>query len=365
VLKRIRWWWRQPDHYLWFSAYLQARRMTGLTRAVLGFTSGTLAVIPFAMMWSTEPPESTIRSVMSVVSFVGGGSCALLWVVRWPAKSQSIAFAVASSVSITLAALAQTDPTIGLLACTAFATVSGYIAIFHTAFLMVVNAVVVVVVPVFPAMALMTSHGVVTAGCEYALVVVVNIAVPFGIQILVHALGVDLLNADRDPLTGLLNRRAFFERAGQLVVTQGFADAHLVVAMIDLDRFKLLNDTEGHAAGDRVLIAVGNALREHTRPSAVVGRVGGEEFLVADVFADPRQGALGQRLCDAVAELAYEITASVGVASVRCDEVLGGGDPKNVITALIASADGAMYDAKRDGGNRSRQRVGPVDEYSH
>ena len=67
-----------------------------------------------------------------------------------------------------------------------------------------------------------------------------------------HALGVDLLNADRDPLTGLLNRRAFFfERAGQLVVTQGFAGAHLVVAMIDLDRFKLLNDTEGHAAGDR------------------------------------------------------------------------------------------------------------------
>ena len=83
---------------------------------------------------------------------------------------------------------------------------------------------------------------------------------------------------------------------------------------------------------------------------------------MADVFADPTLGALGQRLCDAVAELSYEITASVGVASVRCDEVLGGGDPKTVITALIASADAAMYDAKRDGGNRSRQRVGPVDE---
>ena len=56
---------------------------------------------------------------------------------------------------------------------------------------------------------------------EYWLVVVVNIAVPFGIQILVRALGVDLLNADRDPLTGLLNRRAFYERASQLVAAHG------------------------------------------------------------------------------------------------------------------------------------------------
>jgi diguanylate cyclase (GGDEF)-like protein len=275
-----------------------------------------------------------------------------------------MAFAITASASITMAALAQSDPTMALLACTAFVAVSGYIAVFHTALFMVANAVVVVVVPVVPAVALLATHGVVRASCEYWLVVVVNIAVPFGIQILVRALGVDLLNADRDPLTGLLNRRAFYERAGQLVAAHAYTDSHLVVAMIDLDRFKMLNDSEGHAAGDRALMAVGHGLREHTRSNAIVGRVGGEEFLVADVFSDPRQAALGQRLCDAVATLPYEITASVGIASARCDQMLERHDSSLPITALIASADGAMYDAKRNCGNQCLQRVAPLGQRS-
>jgi diguanylate cyclase (GGDEF)-like protein len=360
MFKRLRWWWGQPDHYVWFSSYLQTRRMAGMTRAVMAMTSASLAVVPLAMSFSSAPPHGAARTVLAVLSVVGGLGCALLWIVRWPNRKGSIGFAIAASASITMASLAQSDPALALLACTAFVAVSGYIAVFHTAPFMVANAVVVVVVPVVPVIALMTTHGVVRAVTEYWLVVAVNIAVPFGIQILVRALGVDLLNADRDPLTGLLNRRAFYERTGQLVAAHGYTDSHLVVAMIDLDRFKLLNDTEGHAAGDRALMAVGHGLREHTRSSAIVGRVGGEEFLVADVFADPRQAVLGQRLCDAVAALPYEITASVGIASARCDKFAERHDPNLAITALIASADGAMYDAKRNGGNQSRQRVGPL-----
>jgi diguanylate cyclase (GGDEF)-like protein len=362
-LKRIRWWWRQPDNYVWFSSYLQARRMVGMTRAVMAVTSASLAIIPFALLWSSTPPDGVVRIVVSILSVVGGTGCALLWIVRWPSRSQSVAFAVTASVSIAMATLSQSDPSLALLACTAFVAVSAYIAIFHTALLMVANAVVVVVVPIVPAVALAMTHGVVRTLCEYGLMVMVNIAVPFGIQIIVQALGVDLLNADRDPLTGLLNRRAFYERTGQLVAAHGYSDSHLVVAMIDLDRFKLLNDTEGHAAGDRVLIAVGHSLREQTRPTAIVGRVGGEEFLVADVFVDPRQAALGQRLCDAVADLPYEITASVGIASARCDQFVEHHDPNLVINALVALADGAMYDAKRNGGNQSRQRVAPFEPY--
>lgn len=362
MLKGIRWWWVQPDHYLWFSSYLQARGMAKMIRAVVAATAAALAVISFAMLWSSAPPDCATRLIASILSVVGGIGCALLWTVRWPTKPESMAFAITASASIAMASLAQSDPTMALLACTVFATVSGYIAIFHTASFMVANAVVVVLVPVVPMVALTAAHGVARALCEYALVVVVNIAVPFGFQILVRALGVDLLNADRDPLTGLLNRRAFYARTNQAVALHGYTDSHLVVAMIDLDRFKSLNDTMGHAAGDRVLMEVGHALREHTRPSAIVGRVGGEEFLVADVFTDPRQAALGQRLCDAVATLPHEITASVGIASARCDQFVASHDPHAVINALIASADGAMYDAKHNGGNQSRQRVSPLDQ---
>lgn len=331
--------------------------MVGMTRAVLTVVTASLAIVPLAMLWSSTPPEGTTGTALSLLGGVGGLVCALLFVVRWPTRTQSIAYAVAASGSIAMAALAQSDPTMALLACTAFATISGYIAIFHTAALMVANVTVVVVVPAVPAMTLAATDGVVRALCAYGLILVVNIAVPFGIQILIHALGVDLLEADRDPLTGLLNRRGFYDRAAHLVAAHGDAGVYLVVAMIDLDRFKALNDSQGHAAGDDALIAVGRVLRDHTRDRAVICRVGGEEFVVADLFAHPMPEALGQRLCDAVDALPYPITASIGTASARCDRASTPDESRTLIAALVNAADDVMYGAKRDGGNQVRQQL--------
>jgi diguanylate cyclase (GGDEF)-like protein len=338
--------------------------MAGMTRVVLAAVSASLACIPVAMLWSSAVPHDTSGRVPSVLAGFGGAGCAVLWILRWPTRSESVAFAVAATASIAMGVLAQTDPTIALLCCTAFATISGYIAMFHTALLMSTTAVVIVVVAVIPAVALASTGGVVRAACEYGLVLVVNVAVPYGIQIFIHALGGDLLEADRDPLTGLLNRRAFYERTGRLVAAGGVGD-ELVVAVIDLDRFKQLNDARGHATGDLALVAVGRALLEHTRAGAVVARAGGEEFLVADVFAHPESDILGQRLCDAVAALSFSITASVGTANARCDRIVHADDSHAAIGALIATADEAMYDAKRNGGNRTRHQLGPRDEVSN
>lgn len=364
MVKRIQSWWAQPDHFAWFGSYLQLRGMTGMTRVVLATMTGSSALLPLGLLLSDEHSGGLVRVALAVLSIAGGATCSLMWILRWPTKSESVAFAVLASTSIAAAALAQGDPMIALLICTAFVMVSAYVAIFHTAAMMVAHTVVVVLVSAIPAAALAANDGWVRAVSLYGLVVVVNVAVPFGIQILTHALGVDLVEADRDPLTGLLNRRAFYERTCQLVATYGGTDSHVVVAMVDLDRFKLLNDTQGHAAGDRALIAVAQALRERTHPDAVVGRAGGEEFLIADVFVDPRSVLLGARLCDGVAELPYAITASVGTASARCDQVLDGDDPNQVLAELVAAADAAMYDAKRNGGNQSRQRLAPLGEFS-
>jgi diguanylate cyclase (GGDEF)-like protein len=331
--------------------------MTGMTRAALAAITATFAFVPFAMLWSSAPPDNVVRMVLSILAVIGGSLCALLWVLRWPTASESVGYAACASVSIGMAALAQSDPAIALLACTSFVAVSAYVAIFHTPVLLVANTAVAVLVPIAPAVELAAaSGGAVRATCLYLLVLAVNFAVPFGIQLLIQALGADLLEADRDPLTGLLNRRAFYERACQLVAAYGRSDSHLVVALIDLDRFKRLNDTEGHAAGDRALIAVGHVLRERTREGAIVGRAGGEEFLVADVFVDPRSLPVGTRLCDGVAALPYGLTASVGTASARCDQISASGDSNRAITELIDAADAAMYEAKRNGGNQSRHR---------
>ena len=352
ILKTLQWWWRQPDHFDWLVAYLGVRRMAGMTRAVLVTVTCCLAAVPVAMLFGTGPPVGRRDVVLSVVSGVVGIAAALLWALRIPTRKQSVAYSMSASASIALAVLAQNDPMAAMLGCTAFATISGYIALFHTAGLMVANLGIVVSLSAAAAVEMAHTHGVVRAVSTFAIVVVVNVAVPWGVQIIVHTLGVDLLKADRDPLTGLYNRRAFYRRTADLV-TADRGDAHLVIAMIDLDKFKRLNDTHGHTEGDLALAAVGRALREHAPHGSIIGRAGGEEFLVAVDVTDPRPEAFGRTLCEAVAALPFPITASVGSASAPFGQLLAG-DPQARITNLVASADAAMYEAKRNGGNQTR-----------
>jgi diguanylate cyclase (GGDEF)-like protein len=153
--------------------------------------------------------------------------------------------------------------------------------------------------------------------------------------------------ASHDPLTGLLNRRAFEQRLGDEV-----AVAACSVLYVDLDRLKWLNDSAGHRAGDRALVEVARRLVDVVREGDVVARLGGDEFAVccpglADaVSAD----LLADRVISALADVHPGITASVGVATAN--ERLS--DPDE----LMVEADAAMYRAKRSGGN-TRSRVDP------
>ena len=176
------------------------------------------------------------------------------------------------------------------------------------------------------------------------LVIELNLAVPLAIQTVVRTLGADVVRSDQDPLTGVLNRRAFYERATTLLTSPG-DDLHLIVVMIDLDKFKKLNDAYGHLAGDQALTAVGWVLRETSNSSAIIGRFGGEEFIVIDAVPAELAERLPTQLCTAIAALPHPVTASVGAAVVRW----GSG---SAMDDLIRSADAAMYAAKRAGGNQ-------------
>ncbi|WNG95038.1 GGDEF domain-containing protein [Mycobacterium sp. ITM-2016-00318] len=123
--------------------------------------------------------------------------------------------------------------------------------------------------------------------------------------------------------------------------------------MLDLDRFKEVNDTRGHTTGDRILAAVADKLRHATSGRAVVARVGGEEFLIAEMIQSGEAHTIAERLREAVAEIPWGATASVGVASVTR---IGSAtlDARAVIEQLVEAADSAMYVAKRAGGNQTR-----------
>jgi len=358
-VKALRWWWRQTDHFDWLSAFLRVRRMATMTRGVLVAVTSCLAIVPIGMFFASAPPIGTFHRVACVLAGLGGLTGALLWLHRFPTKNQSVAFSIVTSFSIACAVLAQTDPLTALLGCTAFATISGYIALFHTPALMVANLGVVMAVSAVPAATLVGTDGYVRAVSAYGVVLIGNIAVPYGVQIIVHTLGVDLLKADRDPLTGLYNRRAFYRRTAALA-TADDGDGDLLIAMIDLDKFKRLNDTHGHTHGDLALAAVGRALRDHAPPGSIIGRVGGEEFLVAVDGTGAQPIAVGQALCRAVDALPFPITASVGTACAPKRLVSASDDAHSVITSVIAAADAAMYNAKRNGGNRTRHHGVPL-----
>ena len=139
---------------------------------------------------------------------------------------------------------------------------------------------------------------------------------------------------DRDPLTGVLTRGAFDARVRQRVQTGRPA----VLALLDLDHFKKINDTEGHIAGDRVLAAFGTLLRRRLRQSDVVARYGGEEFalLIEDVDV-PHAAELCERLlADFAASNHVTFSAGLAVLHESFDEA-------------FRRADAALYEAKRTG----------------
>jgi two-component system cell cycle response regulator len=149
-----------------------------------------------------------------------------------------------------------------------------------------------------------------------------------------------------DALTGLRNRR-YVRHHLEGVLRQGAA----AVLMLDVDRFKAVNDTLGHAAGDAVLREVADRVREHIRASDVVARYGGEEFLVVMAATGEEEAqVVGERLRAAIDASpiladghALPVTASVGVASAEVG---------TSVDELLASADDALYRAKRLGRNR-------------
>jgi diguanylate cyclase (GGDEF)-like protein len=197
-----------------------------------------------------------------------------------------------------------------------------------------------------------------SALCAYALLLLLNLAVPFGVQVVVHVLGADAVWAERDELTGLLTRRAFRRRAKARLGQGRDQLAHVVITMIDLDRFKQLNDNYGHRTGDDALVSVAHALRDTTDDTAVIGRSGGEEFVIADIWHPDEVDLRAQQLCDVIAALPFGITASIGTAGIH--PAYRAGDDDDLLFELVAAADDAMYAAKRRGGNQAGHHDWPL-----
>ena len=158
--------------------------------------------------------------------------------------------------------------------------------------------------------------------------------------------------ADRDPLTGFYNHRFLHERLGEEVVRTQRARRSMSVLMLDLDDFKLVNDTFGHLFGDRVLTWTAELIRSTLRASDIPARYGGDEFaiILPETDGDEARSAAG-RILEAFRDRAFvsehrgpvPIGASIGVATFPADG--------RTATELLAAADRALYRVKREGGH--------------
>ena len=166
--------------------------------------------------------------------------------------------------------------------------------------------------------------------------------------------------ATTDTLTGAGSRKAFKDEASKLLSLAGRHGMPLSCIALDVDHFKRVNDTYGHAAGDQVLIGIVKAMKAELRQSDFVGRIGGEEFAVLLPQTEPSVAVhVAEKLRQQIKALHFPgstppiaVTASLGVSSYV---------PGDDIQSLLGRADNALYEAKRTGRDRTCRANPPVD----
>jgi diguanylate cyclase (GGDEF)-like protein len=155
-----------------------------------------------------------------------------------------------------------------------------------------------------------------------------------------------------DPLTGIWNRRAFLDQASRNLSRAAMNRQAVAFIAFDLDRFKSINDSYGHLAGDKILCGFGSVVTEALRPGDVFGRIGGEEFacLLGDV--SPAGAAMiAERLRERVADMEVDFGPSRLRTTVSLGVVIAT-RPQPDLEALMSAADRALYRAKECGRNR-------------
>jgi diguanylate cyclase (GGDEF)-like protein len=201
----------------------------------------------------------------------------------------------------------------------------------------------------------MDSEGLYYYGLPLSMVAA-SILIALGVADRLRAQRLALSEAERraqtDPLTGVLNRRSLIERLEVACVRARARGLPIALLFIDLDHFKQINDSFGHQAGDACLRAIIDPIHAELRQSDVIGRYGGEEFVVILSSADAVAAVpIAQRIVERVAEvrvdgfgLPIQLTCSIGVATSDTLGIWG--------EHLLAQADAAVYVAKRSGRNQ-------------
>lgn len=352
-----------PDQYHAFTARLSAsghQRISMLVVAgcilALGLPALLAALAPRATPWPAGRAAFGIIAVACVV-------LALPWLrYRWPTRGESAAVVVIGTVALAVGALVTADPLAGLLTAVAFPFVLGYTALFHSSRLLWFAASGTALTIVWLAVRVGFTD-VPTALAVTTPLVLLCVVVTFACRTIADVGGSAEPHHEIDPLTGLLTRASFYERAATLLgARHRDDDRYLVLAVIGIDGLGAIASLQGGRGRNQAQVAAGQALRETTRQEAVLGRLtDGEsagDFLLADIFTIPDPSPLIERARGAIAATPTGITASIGVVSTAL-RPLTDRPPQEVLDEMIGLAGGAAARARGRGGNQAIYLLDP------
>ena len=343
----------QPDRYEWLSGYLVATSLRCFARIAMGLIVLTGSLVVAVMTHSAAGPASTPEVAASWVVVVVSAGAGFSWLTHWPGRRESTVLVVLLDISIAVACLVQSDPLAGALGGVVFALLAGFVAFFHSSryVLAVVASAAATSVVLAARVADLVDPAL--AFCVFVGVTANAAVLPVAVHILVPLLSVDSMESSVDPLTKVLNRRGFVTTT-QRWVTEAIEPVTVSVILIDIDGFKQINDTRGHAEGDRLLVAIGATLRAQVGDDVIAARYGGEEFVLAGRLRTAAALQLAEQVRAEVAALPHSATVSIGVST---GTLSGTDDLRSALDRLVRGADDAMYDAKRAGGDRVRHHV--------
>ncbi|MGE2713946.1 diguanylate cyclase domain-containing protein [Mycolicibacterium litorale] len=356
----VREWWRQPDHYYWLTAFLAARgAQQSICRVVAGSLLGFAVVLLVSLGSPAGPSGMAARVGTAVIVVALIGMAIGWWREGWPTQRQSAGFVIAAALAISIGCLMKSDPFNGMFGAATFAVLAGYIAFFHTPRMMAFNFVLALLTGTVLAVQVALDGDVALAVSTLIFLTVINIAIPATCHALVHLLGIDVLNADIDPLTGLYNRDAFDRAAAAYISSRNRDDDRFfVLVVVDLDNFALLTQAKGRQAGERARVAAAQTLRETTRQNAVIAHLPETEFLIADSFPTTDSSPLVERVRSAIRTTPPRTSASIGVVTTPM-QALAERPPEQILDELLEFARSAVVVARRAGGNQAHHIICP------
>lgn len=351
-------WFNEPHDYEWISHLRSSRAIQPIFRTLLGVMTLLLGAGAFFKLIGPDTPTTLIGKCLSMAMVAGSVVVTVCWLtLPFPGRRGLLTFGIFADLSIAGAVILVPDRESALFGCTIFAITGTFATLFVSARWLIAHVIWATSITT-GILLLAHQQGTVDPTTLMARATVLLGAVtivPIFAHLTWRTLYRDARDSDRDPLTGLYNRRGLDTAVGDLFGDSRSQKSCLAFIVVDIDKFKMVNDIHGHSEGDLVIQRTADRLAVHLGGHGVIGRVGGEEYLAVIAGSPQKVALIVDGIIAALSDPADAVPTTVSVGAViMAAESKAWTSGASAISAATKIADSMMYQAKTAGGNGLR-----------